>query len=107
MPSKVRIIAGPRNRDYDDYISDLVEQEGYGRERQYFGCVTQEEADKVRKGLRQAGRHLGVSVKAFWVECQGCELGGPSCAYHVKFSAYHPDAARDYKARQLKAARGG
>lgn len=100
MPHKVRIIAGPRNSDYDDYVARLVEERGWGVEREYVGVTTQERAEQIRKGLRQAGRHLGCSIKAFWVECEGCDAGGDACAYHVKFSAYHPDAARRYKAKQ-------
>ena len=104
MPSKVRIISKP-NRDYDDYISRLVEEEGYGRERTYFGITTRERAEAVRRGMKTAGRHLGVAVKSYWKECQGCPEGGESCAYHVKFTTYHPDAAKKYKERQAKLAR--
>ena len=44
MPSKVRIIAGPRNTSFDSYIRDLVSQEGYGAERTYFGITDQDRA---------------------------------------------------------------
>lgn len=100
MPTQVRIIAGPRNTSFDRYISELVEQEGYGAERQYFGITTPERADEVRRRMRRAGQHLGVSVKAFWKECTGCSNGGTGCRFHVYYTAYDPDAARKYKAGQ-------
>lgn len=102
MPDRVRIIAGPRNIDFDDYIRDLVEERGYGKEREYVGCTTRERAEEIRRRLRMAGKHLGVSVKAFWAECGGCKPGGDSCAYHVRYTAYHPDVARAYKSRQTR-----
>jgi hypothetical protein len=103
VPSQVRIISGPRNTSFDHYIADLVQQEGYGAERDYFGCPTQERADDVRRRLRQAGRHLGTSVKAFWTPCPGnCGNGGPDCRFHVKFTAYDPAVARRYKAGQAQ-----
>lgn len=98
MPSQVRIISGPRNTSFDHFIADLVEQDGYGSERNYFGITSQERADEVRRRLRQAGRHLGVSVKAFWYGCTGCQNGGHDCRFHVSFTAYDPGEARRYKA---------
>lgn len=100
MPHQVRIIAGPRNTDFDDYIRKLVEDRGYGVEREYVGVTTQERAEEVRRRMRTAGRHLAVAVKAYWNECQGCDAGGPECAYHVKFTAYRPEDARRYKSRR-------
>lgn len=102
MPHKVRIIAGPRNQDWDDYVRKLVEERGYAHERHYVGVPTQERADEVRRRLRAAGRHLGVAMKVFWSECNGCEHGGQECAYHVRYTAYHPDDARKYKSRQSR-----
>lgn len=100
MPDRVRFIAGPRNTDWDDYVRRLVQERGYGHERQYVGITTRERADEIRRRLRTAGRHLGVAVKAFWQECEGCEHGGEGCAFHVLYTAFHPDDARRYKARQ-------
>lgn len=102
MPSKVRIIAGRRNTNYDSYIDKLVSEKGYGVERIYFGCESEERADEVRRRMRQAGRHLGVAVKAYWKTCTGCEQGGQSCAAHVHFSAYPQEAARRYMERKAK-----
>lgn len=100
MPSKVRIIAGPRNTSFDSYIRDLVEQDGFGVERTYFGITKPERAEEVRRRMKRAGSHLGVSVKAFWSECKGCKNGGADCRYHVSFTAYDPDDARRYKQQQ-------
>jgi hypothetical protein len=105
VPSKVRIIAGPRNTSFDGHISDLVQQEGYGAERIYFGITSRPRADEVRRRMRRAGQHLGVAVKAFWKPCPGCDLGGPGCRYHVYYSAYDPDVARAYMAQQAADAR--
>jgi hypothetical protein len=102
VPNKVRIIAGPRNTDFDGYIEKLVSERGYGVEREYFGIPTEERASEVRRRFRQAGRHLGVAVKAYWTTCTGCEQGGKSCAAHVHFSAYPPEAARRYMEGKAK-----
>jgi hypothetical protein len=99
VPDKVRIIAGPRDETWDQFIADLATR-GYGHERQYVGIATEERADQVRRKLRTAGKHQGVAVKAYWRECGGCEAGGPDCAYHVHYTIYDPAAARRYKARQ-------
>jgi hypothetical protein len=89
---------GPRNTFFDNYVKRLVAEEGYGAERHYFGIETQERAEEVRKGMRNAGRHLEISVKAFWYDCKGCDDGGDNCRFHVSFTAYDPEAARQYKA---------
>lgn len=106
---RVRFIAGPRNADYDRFITRLVREEGYGRERQYFGIEEAERAEKVRRGMRQAGRQLGISVRAYWKECGGCTNGGPNCRFHVHYAAFSPAAAKAYRAEQqrLAGSRGG
>jgi hypothetical protein len=105
MATQARIIAGARDRNFDHYIADLVEGEGFGTQREYYGIENADRAEVVRRKLRTAGAHLGVSVKAFWGECGGCANGGPSCRYHVYFTAYDPDAARAYKQKQAAARR--
>lgn len=103
MPDQVRIISGPRDGSWDRFIQELVDQHGFGHEREYFGITTKERAEIVRRKLRTAGKnHLGVSIKAYWRECQGCELGGDDCAYHVFYTAYHPAVARSYKQKQSR-----
>lgn len=102
---QVRFIAGPRNRDHDGLIRDLIGQEGYGRQREYFGVEDADRAEQLRKGIRQAGRQLGVSMKVFWKECGGCNNGGPDCRYHICYTAYKPDAAKAYRARVQRHAR--
>lgn len=98
---------GPRNTEFDKYITKLLAEHGYGHEREYVGCATQERAEVVRRGLKNGGRHLGHSVKAFWKPCPtgGCDEGGDDCAFHVYFTVYDPSAARAYKERQQESAR--
>jgi len=98
VPTKVRIIS-KKDSSWDHFIAELVEQEGFGSERTYFGIATRERAAEVRSKLVSAGRHHEVSVKAFWKECQGCPDGGSECRFHVFFSAYDPEVARAYKER--------
>lgn len=105
MPSKVRIIS-KRDNSWDSFIRELVEQDGFGAERTYFGIATEERAREVRSKLVTAGRHQEVSVKAFWRECQGCPEGGDDCRYHILFSAYDPEVARAYMERKSRIARG-
>lgn len=105
MPHQVRIIAGPRNTSFDGHITELIQQEGYGAERIYFGVTNQDRAEKIRRGMRQAGRHLGHSVKAFWEPCSGCKNGGRDCRFHIRYSAYDPEEAKRYKAQQATKAR--
>lgn len=106
MPDQVRIIS-KTDRRFDRYIDDLVADRGYGRERIYAGVEDQEKADEVRRKLRAAGRHRGVSVKAYWRPCEkrGRCPAGASCRFHVHYSAYKPDDARAYKERLARQAR--
>ena len=96
---------GPRNVHFDAYIKNLLSERGYGIEREYFGIETEERAEQVRRGMRNAGRHLNVSVKAFWKSCTGCEEGGKTCRYHVAFTAYDPEKAREYKSQTSTSSR--
>jgi hypothetical protein len=105
MATQARIIAGSRDRNFDRYIQDLVDADGYGVQREYYGIENADRAEVVRRKLRTAGTHLGHSVKAFWGECAGCDNGGPSCRYHVYFTAYDTEAARAYKQKQAAARR--
>jgi hypothetical protein len=102
LPSQVRIISGPRDESWDRYILRLVRERGYGHEREYVGIADEQRAETVRKKLRTAARHQGVSAKVFWRPCGGCEHGGPGCAYHVAYTVYDPAAARAYKGRQAR-----
>lgn len=101
MPSQVRIISGPRDQSWDRYIARLIQERGYGHEREYVGIADERRADEVRRKLRTAGKHHGVSVKAFWKACGGCDAG-EDCAYHVSYTAYDPASARAYKDRQAR-----
>lgn len=102
MPQQVRIIAGSRDQSWDAFIADLVAQRGYGHEREYVGITDERRAEEVRRKLRTAGRHHGVSVRSFWKPCKGCAQGGADCAYHVSYTAFDPAAARAWKARQAR-----
>lgn len=99
MPSQVRIIAGPRNVAFDHYIRDVLERNAWEQEHVYFGIEQEERANYVRQKLRTAGRHMDppVAVRAFYERCGGCNNGGPSCRFHVKFFVYDMDKARAYK----------
>ena len=88
---------GPADLTWDPFINKLISERGYGYERIYFGVTTPERAEQVRRGLRGAGRHLDVAVKAFWEKCPGCEPGGADCRYHVRYTAYSKEAARAFK----------
>ena len=101
MPSKVRIIS-KRDDSFDHFIESLVNEEGFGVERTYFGITTPERANEVRNKLRTAGKHHEVSVKAFWRECEGCKDGGLECRFHVFFTAYDPEVAKQYMAHKAK-----
>lgn len=100
----VRIIAGPRNTAFDRFVADLVSEEGYGRERTYFGITTPDRAETVRRRMKSAGQHLGVAVKAYWSECSGCANGGAGCRFHVLYTAYDMNDARAYRARMANTA---
>lgn len=102
MPSQVRIIAGPRDESWDRYIARLVQEAGFGHEREYFGITDEKRAETVRRKMRTAGRHHGVSVKAYWRPCNGCDAGGEDCAYHVFYTAYDLASARAYRDRQAR-----
>lgn len=100
MPSKVRIISPKNSSQWDD----LIRTAPMKTEHTYGGIVNNERADKVRRSLRTAGRHLGVAVKAFWSECDQpgqCQFGD-DCAFHVKYTVFSLD-----EARKVMAARAG
>lgn len=101
MPNQVRIISPRNSAAWDELVTTLIDAGSWGKEQTYFGCTTQERADKVRRALRTAARRTGTAtMKAFWYECRGCNDGGPDCRYHVSFTLYDMDKARAYKARQ-------
>jgi len=105
MPDKVRIVQRKDDR-FDDYLRDLVASRGYGHERIYAGVRAQEAADEIRRKLRAAGKHVGVSVRVFFEPCPtpGHCKAGSDCAFHVRYTAFKIDDARRYKARQQRRA---
>lgn len=106
MPSKVRIIS-KKDESWDSFVRDLVESEGFGKERTYFGIEEIGRADEVVRKLRTAGRnHLRVGMKVYSRQCKGCPEGGDSCRYHVLFTAYDISEAQAFMERK-KAAAGG
>lgn len=103
MPSKVRIIRERNSAKWDDLVRDAMQRNAYGSEHDYFGVVTAERADKVRRGIRTAAGHQGVGSKVFWKECPApgaCANGGPDCKFHVYYTIYDIEEARKYKAQQ-------
>ncbi len=97
--ARIRYVTRARTTSFDHYVRQLVEQRGFGHEWTYFGLETEDRAREVRRGLRRGATHLGVSLRAFWEPCRGCKLGGPSCRYHVHFTAFHPEEARTHAAK--------
>lgn len=103
MPSNLHPAKwGPADRTWDPFIENLIRERGFGVEREYVGIVSRERAEQIRRGMKTAGRHLKVAVKSFWRPCPGCDAGGPECCFHVSFTAYDPEVARQYKARQAQ-----
>jgi len=85
-----------RAESFDRYIREQVDQSGFGVEHEYFGITSPDRAEEVRRGLRRAGKHLGVAVKAFTKDCAGCRLGGRDCRHHIMYTSYDLAAAREY-----------
>lgn len=96
-----------RGPDFTRHIRSQVEQFGYGVELEYFGLEDPVQADEVRRGLRRAGKKLGVAVKAYTAWCGGCRHGGPACRQHVMFTTYDLEAARQYMAAKSAALQWG
>lgn len=96
-----------RGPDFTRHIRTQVEQFGYGVELEYFGLEDPVQADEVRRGLRRAGRKLGVAVKAFTADCGGCKNGGRECRHHVRFTSYDLEDAREYMAAKAAALQWG
>ncbi len=103
---RTRYITRHRTTDFDSYVQHLVEEEGFGVERHYFGCETEERAREVRRGLRRGATHLGVSLRAYWGPCPGCKNGGPECRYHVYITAFAPEDAKRHMASRRGASAG-
>ena|SRR5215472_15336035 len=103
MPSQVRIIRERNSAKWDDLVRDLINRGAYGVENDYFGIATQDRADKIRRAIRTAGGHLGVGRKVYWKECPNpgrCKNGGSDCKFHVYYTIYDLDEAREYKVKQ-------
>lgn len=102
MPSQVRIISPRNSREWDNIIDGVRSRGEWKQEQTYGGIASDERADKVRRSLRTAARHLGIASKIYWKECDAkgkCKFGG-DCAYHVYFTIYDLDEARSYKQQQ-------
>lgn len=102
MPSKVRIISPKNSSQWDD----LVRGAPLRKEHVYGGIVTNDRADKVRRSIRTAARHLGLASKVFWSECPDpakCQFG-TDCAFHVSYTTFDMEEARSYKARAAQQA---
>jgi hypothetical protein len=74
---------------FEQYVRDLINRRGFRAEGSYyFGITSVSGARQVRQAFRDAGRSLGVAVKAYWTKCPGCAHGGPGCSYHVHYAVY-------------------
>ena len=102
MPNKVRIISKRNSRQWDELVADVIARGLYGQENTYLGITNQERADEVRRKFRTAGKRVPVGSKVFWYECKGCKEGGQDCRYHVSWTLYPIDDARNYKTRQAR-----
>ena len=100
MPNKVRIISQRNSAKWDDIIQSLMDSAAWGQEQTYFGIEDPDRADSIRRAFKTAGRHKGVAVKSYWKECTGCKDGGEACRFHVFFTIYDMDVARQYKSKQ-------
>lgn len=101
MPHQVKIIRERNSAQWDTLIRDVIQRQHHGVEHDYFGCVSEARADRVRRALRTAGKHLGVSVKAYWKPCPApgkCTAGGDGCSHHVYYTVYDMELARQYVA---------
>lgn len=96
-----------RGEDFDRFIVDQMEQVGFGVECHYYGIEDPGRASDVRRGLRRAGQHVGVAVKAYSRDCSGCQEGGPRCRYHILFTSYSMEDARAYMAAKAAALQWG
>jgi hypothetical protein len=103
---RIRYITRSRTTRFDAYVAELVEDEGFGEEREYVGVVDEGRAREVRRGMRRAATHLGVSLRTYWVSCSGCRLGGPECRFHVRFAAFAAEDARAHMASKRQVALG-
>lgn len=107
MPTKVRIIQQRNSRQWDELIHDLIGRGAVGTEHDYFGITEPDRADRIRRALRTAAKREGYGAKVFWYECKGCSNGGADCRYHVSYTLYDMDVAREYKAQQAASKRPG
>lgn len=102
MPNQVRIISPRNSREWDSIIEGVRSRGQLKQEQTYGGITDEERADKVRRCLRTAARHLGVASKVYWHKCDAkgpCSFGD-DCGYHVKFTIYDLAEARGYKQQQ-------
>lgn len=103
MPSQVRIISPRNSREWDELIAAAP----LGEENTYGGIAHQQRADEVRRKLRTAAkRRSDLGAKVFWYQCEAkrCQFGD-DCQYHVSYTIYPIDVARQYKAQQAAGAR--
>lgn len=105
MPNQVRIIQQRNSRQWDELVSDVIARGALGQEHDYFGITDPERADRIRRALRTAAKRQQHGARVYWNECKGCVNGGPDCRYHVFYTLYDMETARQYKANQAAAKR--
>lgn len=104
MPNQVRIISQRNSAKWDDIIGDLMRGNTWRAEQTYGGITNQDRADRVRRCLRTAAKHKGIAAKVYWNECDqpGKCMFGDDCAFHVKYSIFPLEEARNYKSQQAQ-----
>lgn len=103
MPQQVRMpryISQRNSKNWDDIIRQVISAGKWGEENTYFGIATEDRAHEVYRKLRTAASHQGVARKVFWYPCTGCRDGGNDCRFHVSFTIYDMETARQYKTQQ-------
>ncbi|MHB1595378.1 MAG: hypothetical protein ACYCO9_16345 [Streptosporangiaceae bacterium] len=100
MPSQVRIISPRNSAEWDRLVQSVVASGQLRQEHTYGGCGSEERADKVRRAIRTAAKHLGHAAKVYWNECDspGSCAFGDDCTHHVKFSIFSLDEGRAHMA---------
>jgi hypothetical protein len=100
MPSQVRIISPRNSAEWDRLVQSVIDAGQLRHEHTYGGISGEERADKIRRAIRTAAKHLGHASKVYWTECDspGSCAFGDDCTHHVRFSIFSLDEGRQHMA---------